>query len=173
MARSGHIADIRAAIGSRLLLMPSVSNAVLDPDDRLLLVRHTHHGMWGTPGGAMEPGETPAQAAARELFEETRLSLTPEALVGVTGGPDHVIRYPNGDETAYVTTIFAVRWDGQPIRPDGTEVDAYRWVAPEERDDVPMDGLTRRNVAIIFRWLDQPPGQRSARFEPSADSGPA
>jgi 8-oxo-dGTP pyrophosphatase MutT (NUDIX family) len=165
MARSGHIAEIRAAIGSRLLLMPSVSNAVLDPDERLLLVRHTHHGMWGTPGGAIEPGETPAQAAARELREETGLALTATSIIGVTGGPDHVVRYPNGDETAYVTTIFAVPWDGQPIRPDGAEVDAYRWVGPDEREDLAMDALTQQNVATIFRWLEQPRDRRAARFQ--------
>lgn len=166
MGRSGHIAEIRAAIGSRLLLMPSVSNAVLDPDERLLLLRHTHHGMWGTPGGAVEPGELPAEAASRELREETGLALTPDAIIGVTGGPDHLIRYPNGDETAYVTTIFAVRWDGQPIRPDGTEVDAYRWIGPDDRDDLAMDALTQQNVATIFRWLAEPRGRRAARFEP-------
>ncbi len=166
MGRSGHIADIRARIGTRLLLMPSVSNAVIDEQDRLLLLRHVHHGMWGTPGGAMEPGETPAQAASRELREETGLQLEPHALVGVTGGPDHVVRYPNGDETAYVTTIFAVAWNGADIEPDGREVDDYRWLRTDEFGTVEMDELTQHNVRTILAWLESPAGRRSARFDP-------
>lgn len=51
------------------------------PDDRVLLFRHHLPDPWAqegwlTPGGAIDPGETPAQAAVRELGEETGHSLT-------------------------------------------------------------------------------------------------
>jgi 8-oxo-dGTP pyrophosphatase MutT (NUDIX family) len=45
--------------------------------------------LWITPGGGLEPGEDPATAAARELFEETGLELTPATLgapIAVSGG---------------------------------------------------------------------------------------
>ena len=47
---------------------------------KLLLSRHRARATWETQGGHIEPGETPAQAAARELFEEsgaTDFALTP------------------------------------------------------------------------------------------------
>ena len=144
--------------------MPSVANAVFDDDDRLLLLRHLHSGLWGMPGGAMEPGETPASAATRELSEETGLACEPYALIGVTGGPDHIVRYPNGDRTAYVTTIFAVRWDGTEVQPDGTEVDEALWVSGDDVGKIETDVLTRENIQLIFDWYAATPGDQRAWF---------
>ena len=47
-----------------------------DEAGRLLMVRRAHEpglGRWSLPGGRIEAGETPAQAAAREVLEETGL----------------------------------------------------------------------------------------------------
>ncbi|MDQ4019344.1 MAG: NUDIX domain-containing protein [Actinomycetota bacterium] len=50
---------------------------VLDPDDRVLLVRYVHpdtgEEFWTTPGGGIDPGEEPDDALVRELREETGL----------------------------------------------------------------------------------------------------
>ncbi|MGW1023659.1 NUDIX hydrolase [Streptomyces sp. NPDC002577] len=69
---------------------------LLDEADRVLLLKsHVEPDeprsgyCWFTPGGGVEAGETLAEAAARELQEETGLSVEPEALgpqVAVTSG---------------------------------------------------------------------------------------
>jgi 8-oxo-dGTP pyrophosphatase MutT (NUDIX family) len=41
-----------------------------------------HPGQWALPGGRMDSGESPEQAALRELKEEVGLSLTPDRLLG-------------------------------------------------------------------------------------------
>ncbi|GAB3750515.1 hypothetical protein GCM10028864_25470 [Microlunatus parietis] len=57
---------------------------VRDPSGRVLLVRQNYgHRFYGLPGGKIEDGESPAEAALRELFEETGLraeAVTPHSV---------------------------------------------------------------------------------------------
>ncbi|MET7833760.1 NUDIX domain-containing protein [Micromonospora sediminicola] len=71
MAMSPYLARLRAVIGHELIQMPSVSVVVVDDDARILLVRHAgHHDGWAVPGGAVDVGESPVEAAVREIREE-------------------------------------------------------------------------------------------------------
>ncbi|WP_367847865.1 NUDIX hydrolase [Rhodoferax sp. WC2427] len=65
---------------------PSVTvAAVVEHEGRFLLVEeHTPEGLrLNNPAGHLEPGESLAEACARETLEETATSFTPTALVGV------------------------------------------------------------------------------------------
>lgn len=60
---------------------------LLDGTDRLLLMRHGD--AWFTPGGGLEPGEQPREAAVRELYEEIGLRVEVDELgplVAMTSG---------------------------------------------------------------------------------------
>jgi len=52
------------------------SAGILDPTgNKILLVRRVDNGRWAVPGGYMEPGESAAEASAREVLEETGLQV--------------------------------------------------------------------------------------------------
>src|SRR3954470_12785966 len=85
MSKSKYQEDIRKKIGHDLLLMPGVA-AVIKDDQGRILVQQTKKEGWNHPAGAVDPGEKPAQAIVREVFEETGLVAKPTALIAVTGG---------------------------------------------------------------------------------------
>lgn len=81
---------------------------------RPLMLRR-HAGQWALPGGRLDPGEPPLNAALRELDEELGLRLGPESLVGWLD--DYVTR------SGFVITPV-VLWCGVDplLRPDPVEV---------------------------------------------------
>lgn len=95
--------DYEKALGVR----PSVSAVIFDRRGRLLLQQRSDGGQWGLPGGSVEIGESVADAAAREVQEETGLTVRVRRLVGVYSEPAlQVVRYPNGNVWHYVNVCF-------------------------------------------------------------------
>ena len=70
-------ADYRGAVPASLNLREAARALLLDPDDRVLLVRYEFPGVdvWCAPGGGIDPGEEPLDGLRRELLEETGLDL--------------------------------------------------------------------------------------------------
>lgn len=59
------------------------SNAAVVRDGQLLLIKRSDNGLWALPGGLAEVGETLAQAAQRELWEETGVRGRVTQLLGI------------------------------------------------------------------------------------------
>jgi 8-oxo-dGTP pyrophosphatase MutT (NUDIX family) len=124
---SDYVRRLREKVGHDLLFSPAVVCVIRDDEERLLLVRHVD-GWWTLPGGAVDPGETPAEAARRETREEASLDVELLRLVGVYGGyPDFHGFYPNGDEIAWVTTVFEARIVAGTPAPGDDETAEVRW----------------------------------------------
>jgi 8-oxo-dGTP diphosphatase len=101
-------------------LVGLVAAGVLFSDDAggILLVQPTYKDHWDIPGGYVETGETPAQAAAREVPEELGI----DAAVGPLLVADWAPHPDEGDKLLFV-------FDGGTLTPE--QVDAIRLQAEE------------------------------------------
>ncbi|MFI5316258.1 MAG: NUDIX domain-containing protein [Myxococcota bacterium] len=151
MPMSTYVRRLRERVGHELLLLPAVTGLVFDASGAVLLVKQADTGEWAAPGGAIEPDEEPHDAVVREVFEETGLRVEPIALRGVFGGPDLRVRYPNGDETAYVTAIFECAVRGGALRADRDEVLEARFVAAREVARLALAPWARRLLPELLR----------------------
>lgn len=118
-------------------LRPAARLLILDPRDRLLLFLFDHRNgplagtaFWSTPGGGLDADESYADAARRELFEETGI----EADVGEAVAVRHVeFMMPHGEMVKAVEHYFLVRHAGAidlDANPDPVERDIVaeaRW----------------------------------------------
>ena len=133
MGMSPHIARLRAFVGHELLVLPCVAVLPRDEEGRVLLGWHAGSSDgWGIIGGAVDPGESPAQAAIREAREEIGVEVRLGRLLDVLGGRDYEVTYPNGDRVAYVSAVYeAIIVDGDPAPADG-ELSEVAWFSREE-----------------------------------------
>lgn len=149
---------LRSHVGQAMVLVPAVTALIRDAEGRILLMRRSDDGQWDLPGGAIDPGEAPAQALVREVWEETGLCVVPERIAGLFGGGTGFrSTYPNGDEVEYTDLVFLCRIAGGSLTSHDGEASDFRWVAPAE-----MPALPFRYPADFFTTLDAVPG---ARFE--------
>ena len=117
-----------------------VGAVVLD-GDRVLLIKRGHaplKGQWSLPGGSVEVGETLEQAIAREVLEETGLTVDVGPMVEVL---DRISRDIDGRvEHHFVLVDFVCRPSGGVLRSASDAEDAA-WV--------PLSGLAPYGVAPV------------------------
>jgi ADP-ribose pyrophosphatase YjhB (NUDIX family) len=138
-------------------LVPSVNVGVFNDAGEILVIRRTDNDNWALPGGAMDIGETIAEAGVRETREETGIDCEIQRLVGVYTNPRHVMLYTsNGEVRQECSLVFAARaTGGEPtISSESSEV---RWISPDELDEHPMHPSMRQRVEHVLE-------QRSAPF---------
>lgn len=108
-----------------------VDGALINRDSAILLVRRRDTGLWAMPGGAVEIGERPSIAVAREVAEETGLVMTPTRVVGV---------YDNWMDRREVAhhlyhIVIAGQASGGEIHPQASEILEVKWVLPQDLPD--------------------------------------
>jgi 8-oxo-dGTP diphosphatase len=110
-----------------------------------------HQGKWNGLGGKLEPGETPEECAAREVFEESGLVVRRMNFKGILTFPGF-----SNDEDWYAFVFVIDEFVGQLTEsPEGT----LHWV-----DDADVPGLNLwEGDRFFLPWLDQP-GFFSGKF---------
>ena len=172
MAMSGYMANLRSKIGQDLLLVPAAGVAVFDGEGRLLLGRHVDDGLWATIGGSMEPGETPTDAALRELLEETGLTARILGIVGVYGGPSFEVTYPGGARVAYVVTLYACQLLGGEPTPQRDELREIGWFGPDQAVLLPQPQDMSQMIPDAFSWWRRRTPGRCGRGSRWSSRGP-
>ena len=99
-------------VGREGKLRIGCSAVILDADKKVLLTRRSDNGLWCLPSGAMEPGESAAEACIREVWEETGLHVEILRLIGVYSDPNRLIIYPDGNKIQIVALSFEAKVTG-------------------------------------------------------------
>ncbi|WJE15172.1 NUDIX hydrolase [Halobacillus sp. ACCC02827] len=130
---SDYVMQMRKLIGTRPLIVPGSTVLVFNDSGELLLQHRSDTEEWGLPGGAMEPGESLEETAARELFEETGLRAERFTFIDQLSGKEFYFKYPNGDEVYNVIGIYEAQHTyGKLAMADGESIDLRYF---------PIDGL--------------------------------
>jgi len=168
MTSSKYLRQLRKKVGSDLTLTPGVTILTFDAQDRVLLVCYREDKMWDIPGGTIDPFETPADAAVREMWEETGLHVEPVRIVGAYGGDETFHwQYSTGDEVIYITIVFEVKVIGGKLKPQNTEILELRYFSQSETELLDTHDWVKMILDDAFRHKD------STNFDPPTWSPPS
>jgi 8-oxo-dGTP pyrophosphatase MutT (NUDIX family) len=145
----------------------TASVLVLRPDRRILLLFHEKLRVWLGPGGHIEPGETPDEAAVREVEEETELQVVllgqrdhrlddPQHGVTCLHAPYVVLKeriHDARDPHVHLDMIYCARLTDEAVEParSGAGRLGAGYFAEAELDDLPMFRNFRALLKRVFR----------------------
>ena len=126
--------------------------------DRVLVIEHRRLKTWLPIGGELEAGETPLEAAVRELREETGIVVELAPLAGALDGvPPGLIGYEEhqaGSKGLHMNFVFVARVPADADVTPNDEFGAWRWVDRAELDrlESPLNVRQFGYLALDARW---------------------
>ena len=135
------VLELRREIGTAPLPLVGVTAVVLR-ENHVLLGRRSDNGALTPVTGIVDPGEEPADAAARETLEEAGVVCLVERLAWVHQLPRVV--YPHGDQVDYLDLVFRCTWvSGEPHPADG-EMTEVGWYDVDDLPHLELPDMRRR-----------------------------
>jgi 8-oxo-dGTP pyrophosphatase MutT (NUDIX family) len=127
------------------------SSAIIFNEDRkFLLTKRRDNGLWCLPGGAVEPGESVAEACEREVFEETGLKVLVRRLVGVYSHTDQLVVYPDGNKAFIVALHFEAEIVTGELQLSDETTD-FGYYSLEETENMKILGRHRERIIDSLR----------------------
>jgi len=109
----------------------AVSAFIQDDEGRILMIRRTDNDLYSIPGGQLELGETLAEAAVREVHEETGIECEVTDVIGLYSDPRHVIAYDDGEVRQEFSICFRAAYrNGSPKT--SSESKEVAWIAEHQ-----------------------------------------
>ena len=125
----------------------TATGLVFNKNGQILMIKHKKQGKWLPPGGHMNENELPCEAAAREVLEETGISVqvlssvpSLDLLENTARELPLPLRIICADEGAglhnHIDFLYLCRAVDSDITPQEAEVDDIRWFNPNEALDL-------------------------------------
>jgi 8-oxo-dGTP pyrophosphatase MutT (NUDIX family) len=132
-------------LGKEGKLRLGTSAIIFNSEGKFLLTKRADNGQWCLPGGAVESGESLAEACEREVLEETGLSVRVKRLVGVYSHPDQLVVYPDGHKAFIVAIHFEAEVIGGELGLSN-ETSDFGYFTLEETETLEMLGRHRERI---------------------------
>ena len=129
------------------------TNVLLQWNGRLLLERRWDCGQWGLVGGRLRDGERYSAGIARELREETGISLPEHAFHQIRiCDDDRIASYRDGTVWRMIIVLFSTELADEPAIRCSRESTELRFFAPDELN---LDDIVITHRALVAMWVKQ------------------
>jgi ADP-ribose pyrophosphatase YjhB (NUDIX family) len=133
----------------------AVSAFIQDDEGRILMIRRTDNDLYSIPGGQLELGETLAEAAVREVHEETGIECEVTGVIGLYSDPKHVIAYDDGEVRQEFSICFRASFTGGYPR-TSDESREVAWTPPGQLESRNIHSSIRLRIAHALTRSDLP-----------------